>query len=66
MKGCYRVKLDCDECGAPFKVANLYVGSNWEFVCNLECTECKRNGHCELDICELVARAREADGVLLT
>jgi hypothetical protein len=62
----YRVKLDCDKCASPFVVTTLFVGADWQFVCNLECPNCKRTGHCELEICELIARAREADGALLT
>lgn len=62
MSGYYRVKLDCDKCSSPFVVTTLFVGADWQFVCNLSCPKCNRTGHCELDISELVAKAREADG----
>lgn len=62
----YRVKLDCDECSVPLVVTTLFVGSNWELIANLRCPKCNNTGHCYLDICELVAKAREAAGVLLT
>lgn len=60
----YRVPLYCPKCQKGLVAFDVAVGPEWGLALNVRC-ECGFEGGVELDMCDLVARAREECGMVL-